>query len=202
MPSDNFDRGTGLGANWSTPTNFTTGDIQGSIQWRADNDPEGNVYTGTTPAGADYSSQVTLRALPSASGKGTGPAVRWNATANGNCYFVQCNTFASERMSMYKVTGGGTTYSLIASSTAVAPASGDTAKLTIQGTTLTFNLAGTDRITQTDGTLTATGGWGLVGFADASERYLDDWIGTDIGATAVQVTPRGKRYRNRNLLRM
>lgn len=184
---DDFNRAS-LGTDWSTISGCGALSIKSSIKCMADGDPEGSYYNATSPAGANYYSQITLLAtITTSSGKGMGPAVRVNSGTAGNMYFVQCNAVAAERMQMWEVTGGGGTYTNIAGSTAVTPAAGDTARLTINSTTLTFALNGTDRISQVDNTLTATGTWGIFG-ASASEDYCDDFAPGDVGAATGQPT--------------
>lgn len=177
--SDNFDRGTGLGANWTTIPNATgmtiasnqlscTGNYCG-IWWNADTWPDdqysqiGNITTN------DGGCCVRVQ----------------SGAANINLYWLKNDGGVGKIM---KVVNAAETQ--LGSDYSGTIANGSTSRLTIVGSVLTYAYNGVDKSpTQTDGAFTV-GKAGVFQWGGSAPTLSDNWAGDAI----VSTTPYGDNF--------
>src|SRR3990167_7614683 len=174
--TDNFNRGTGIGANWtgsvggdlaiqaSTVCTGATGAADNSMYWNAN-----------TPADAQYAQAVLVIAL----GQPDWAGVCVRASATDWVFLDAAENDSAWRIEWYN--GGswtqiGTTYSTI-------PANGDLARIEADGSAFEGFVNGVSRISGSNGSAPASGFTGAYVFGNTNG--LDDFEGGDLAAGGV-----------------
>lgn len=169
MPTtDNFNRADGgLGANWATASGDGAPDIA-SNECRFAADPCAAYYSAAAPSSANHYAQCVLRTMIG-SGDGTGPMVRCSSVLDTK-YFLSANTANTQ---MYRVVAG--VYTQLGSNGSAA-ATGNTAYLEANGTSLTSKINGSTVVGPiTDAAIGGTGFAGVFGSNGASNPTVDDF---------------------------
>src|SRR3990167_2480649 len=173
--TDNFNRGTGIGANWtgsvggdlaiqaSTVCTGATGAADNSMYWNAN-----------TPTDAQYAQAVLVIAL----GQPDWAGVCVRASATDLVFLDAAENDSAWRIEWYN--GGswtqiGTTYSTI-------PANGDLARIEADGSAFEGFVNGTSRISGSNGSAPASGFTGAYVFGNSNG--LDDFEGGDLSAAS------------------
>jgi len=175
--TDNFNRGTGIGANWG---NSVGGDlaIQGSTACTGSTGGTDNsmIWVADTPADAQYAQAICVISggLPDYAGV----LVRASATD-----WVILD--AAENESAWKIEWyNGGAWTQLGATYSAAPANGDLGRLEAAGSDFEGFVNGTSRITASNGSAPATGSTGAYVFGNANG--LDDFEGGDL-AGAIQL---------------
>lgn len=179
MASDNFTgtNGTALttyDANWI----LNAGDF--SIQTNA---LAANGATGTTECAARYAgtypndhfAEAALSAVAAVANARIGVAVRCATDASANYYGLYYDHDAGETY-LFKVVAGAWTQ--LGASFTAGLSVGDTLRLDVTGTTLTYLLNGVSQGTRSDSDL-SSGSPGVAGKGLTTGHRLDDWLSTD-----------------------
>jgi hypothetical protein len=195
--TDNFNRSTGIGANWTTVT--AAWEIVDNVEARlaiAGSNNGSSYYNGISPGGAQYVwGRVGGGFVDDVVDFGTGPAIRIN-TSNGACYALLINTAASGEVQLFRIASDGS-YNLIATdSSGSTPVANDTFELRAIGTG-TNNLSvyknGSLLFQATDSNI-SSGSVGLAGRVWDFPTRWTDWEGGDLYA----LEQAAFRFRNDN----
>ena len=175
---DNFDRGTGIGANWTGSVGSDLS-IDNSIRVVGAQGVDASMYwTANIPTDAQYSQAKYV----GVAGDFRGPIVRASATD----FVVLDAQSGNARWKIEWYNGGAWTQ--IGSDYTVAPADGDVAKITADGSNFEAFINGVSRIVGSNASAPATGYTGLYTYDNIG--YLDDFAGGNLAAAGpVQVGP-------------
>lgn len=169
----NNDQLTTYSANWAL--NNGDFDIQSNALAPDAPSTECGAFWNADSFNNDQYAKVTL--IAELATPAVGPAVRCAGAGVATYY------------GLYNVTGGIYMFKMVAGTwtqlgtTIASAAVNDVLKLSVSGTTLTYNLNGVDRTTRTDSAI-ASGKAGVCGFDDNTGARMDNWEGGDIGGGA------------------
>jgi len=182
LATDNFNRSTGLGANWTTMPAMSGGITIVSNLYVAGigGQSTSGGYWNAVSFPNDQYAQGTIQLQAS----GGGPMVRINTSTGANYQYIVDNPGSSATLAIYYF-APGPSYTLLGSTTS-ATSVGDVLRLEAQGTTLRALLNGVVKVTATDGTL-GSGQTGLY-FYSGQSLYLDDFEAGDLA-----VAPTGRQ---------
>src|SRR3990167_11406404 len=171
--TDNFNRGTGIGANWtgsvggdlaiqaSTVCTGATGAADNSMYWNAN-----------TPADAQYAQAVLVIAL----GQPDWAGVCVRASATDWVFLDAAENDSAWRVEWYN----GGSWTQIGSTYSTIPANGDLARMEADGSAFEGFVNGVSRISGSNGSAPASGFTGAYVFGNA--QGLDDFEGGDLAA--------------------
>lgn len=144
------------------------------------------VRADTDLSGTDQSSEIKAYFSGTSVSAGLGPMCRKDSSATLTFYLLWLTwSGTSWVVTMYKVVGGTFT-GLGTTNVAVTFSSGDTVKLTVNGTTLTGYINGTEVISRTDSAITTGLRTGARGYDTASQApEIDDFAAADLSAAAL-----------------
>lgn len=187
--SDNFNRADSgsLGGNWTE--NYGDFQINSNALKNANNTDQDNyaaVSSGFSPSSADYTVQSVVT-ISNVGGSNTAIGI-WGRGdgASDFEYILRLNqNGGSGQLELYKFIDDATyAYLLGTYSTTVSTATAYTIKLEMNGTTIKGYLAGTERISVTDSSLTLAGAVGVGAYNNgtkaANHQVWDDFTADDI----------------------
>jgi hypothetical protein len=184
----------GTGGSWVIATGVTpTAQLTSAGRVRSSAaSSEADYLCQGTPGSADYVVQADLWSGSSARSNYAGVLARADAnagaSAGGNAYLGQYDGSALA-WSIQKAVGGSFTQVGTAFSATLTASTTTTFKLTLTGTSLVLNVAGTDRVTATDSAITTTGKAGIFISSslvtDAFSLELDNFSATDASAASI-----------------
>jgi hypothetical protein len=157
---------------------------------------EGDYLCQGVPGSADYALQADLWSGSSSQTNYAGVLARSDAnggvSAGGNAYLGQYDHTALA-WSIQKAIGGSYTQVGTAFSATLTASTTTTFKLTLSGTGLVLNVAGTDRVTTTDSAITGAGKAGVFvssgNAIDNATFALDNFSATDGGSGPASIYP-------------
>lgn len=142
------------------------------------------VRADTDLSGTDQSSEVKAFFSGTSANAGLGPLCRKDSSSTLTFYLFWITWSTTYLATMYKVVNGTFT-GLGTTSVPVTFSSGDTLKLTVNGTTLTGYINGTEIMSRTDSAITTGLRTGARGYDSASQApEIDDFAAADLSAAA------------------
>jgi len=199
VASDDFNRSTGIGANWSqvctTRGNVViTGDIRvwGEFSAAGNDHPTAKWVGAGTFTDDQYSSAVIPDSTPTGSTYRVGVIVRASSGTNATRDYYEVYIYQPSTRFTHLVKYVDGTPTTLYSSDSPTWADGDSIELEVQGNTLTVCKNGTPLgggFTYTDSSSPLT--TGLPGISVTNQMYIDSWEGGNLGGGATLTSDSG-----------